>query len=130
MNEGIRVSGGSLQVGVMAVGRNARVENCWTEGLSSADGLSGDAVDVQSVLLLLTKLSERIEAERDHLSDAREALETVTGLRAELEQENPEEEQVRGLMARLIELVRPVGELVALTATVGNALRSLPFLQG
>lgn len=144
MNDGVQISGGSVTVAAMAVGRNARISDVTAHVTSGAPASvaapadqanpagQGDSADQteaagaeKDLQFLLIELGEQIEAQSTRLPDPEEALRLVDELRGVLEQPQAGPEHARSLLARLVESLRPAGELAALTMTVGEAVRSV-----
>lgn len=102
-NEGIQISGGSIQAGAIAVGHKAH-----------AEGSLGGA-DLRSEVETLRAVVERNAAE---LQDASAALSDVRRILAELEEPQPEAERVTSLLGRLRSGAGHVAEIATSLATV------------
>lgn len=141
VNEGVQLSGGSVTIGAMAVGRMAQLRDVTTQvtsggaapgtdptnpagGSDSADptGAASVGTDLQALLVVL---GEQVEVQRAHLPDPDQALRLVAELRGVLDQPQPVPERVRSLLTRLVDALHPVGELAILTKAVGEAVRSV-----
>ena len=144
-NEGVEISGGTVNIGAMSVGPGSQVRDVTTHvtsaavaGPASADaaetgeaeaagegGAAGAGTTEKGLETMLAELAERIEAERVTLPDPDEALRLVAELRDALQQTASGPERVRGLLARLVTSLRPVGELAAIAKAVSDGVRAV-----
>jgi hypothetical protein len=119
-NEGIIISGGTVQVGAMAAGRNARAVNN-VESASAALATRGQAE-------LAEKLDELLQVIRKHeaeLPDRDEALELTGRVAEELEREQPDKPTVESFLARLAASAGSATTIVNAVTTLSHAVIAL-----
>lgn len=105
-NEGIVISGGTVNARSLAVGRNASI----VEGATAEANVS----QLQELDLLLEKLRKDIEAHGAKLPQPAEAAQSVELVRNEVKQAPPNKLTIRSVMNGLKESLHSVVELAPL----------------
>jgi len=119
-NRGIQQYAGTMNVGIQAVGDNARAQG--------RNVHLGEPTTETSIAHLLTTVRELIQQHEDALPEAGNAATTTEILSEELDQNKPNRSTIARLLARLITLVssvKPVAEVVtelarAVHSTLGS----------
>jgi len=116
-NEGIVVTGGSVQAGAIAVGRGARA----TQNIAgSAAALEGTGH--QEIADLLRRLTQLIEQHADDLERPEELLESTATVAQEVAGDQPNRLTLRALLAGIAEAAGGVTSVAAAVEALQHAL--------
>lgn len=116
-NEGINVSGGSLNAGQIAVGRGAQAVQK-TYNLANHLGETGQLEVAEAIAELLKTL----EANSNKIIDQEEVTQAVQQIAEEAQKEKPNKFTLKGLLSTLRESVGSVAEIAEKVAILQKAI--------
>jgi translation initiation factor 2B subunit (eIF-2B alpha/beta/delta family) len=116
-NEGINVSGGSLNAGQIAVGLGAQaIQN--TYNLANQLEESGKSEVAQAI----TELLKALEADSNKVTDKEEVTQAVQQVAEEVQKEKPNKFTLKGLLSTLKESVGSVAEIAEKVTILQKAI--------
>ena len=116
-NEGIYVSGGSLNAGQISVGRGAQaIQN--TYNLASQLGESGKSEVAQAI----TELLKALEVSSNKIADKEEVTQTVQQVAEEVQKEKPNKFTLKGLLSTLKESLGSTAEIAEKVTILQKAI--------
>lgn len=116
-NQGIQQYGGTMNVGVQAVGHRARAQ--------SGSVHLGHPPAEASIVDLLASVRELIQQHQDALPETSSAITAMDILDAELDQDEPSKSTVVRLLARLTNLVSPVKPVAEAVTELTKAMHTV-----
>lgn len=116
-NQGIQHYGGTMNVGVQAVGNRARAQG--------GNVHLGHPPAEVSIADLLASVHELIQQHQDALPEASSAATTTDILVEELDQDEPSKSTVDRLLARLTKLVSPVKPVAEAVTELTKAMHAM-----
>lgn len=116
-NEGINVSGGSLNAGQIAVGRGAQaIQN--TYNLANQLGESGKSEVAEAI----TELLKALETNSNKVTDKEEVTQAVQQVAEEVQKEKPNKFTLKGLLSTLKESLGSVAEIAEKVTILQKAI--------
>lgn len=116
-NEGINISGGSLNAGQIAVGRGAQaIQN--TYNLANQLEEAGKSEVAQAI----TELLKALEANSNKVADKEEVTQAVQQVAEEVQKEKPNKFTLKGLLSSLKESLGSVAEIAGQVTVLQKAI--------
>lgn len=115
-NEGVQMSGGTMNVQTQAIGRGARA---YTVASELRDRGQDD------VARRLEELVGQLEAHADEVPDVQDVLDATNTVTAELAKERPSKTTVNGVLSSIAASVQSVSGLATAVAALQKAVHSL-----
>ena len=116
-NEGINISGGSLNAGQIAVGRGAQaIQN--TYNLANQLEEAGKSGVAQAI----TELLKALEANSNKVADQEEVTQAVQQVAEEVQKEKPNKFTLKGLLSSLKESLGSVAEIAGQVTILQKAI--------
>jgi translation initiation factor 2B subunit (eIF-2B alpha/beta/delta family) len=119
-NEGINISGGSINAGQIAVGRDAQaIQN--TYNLANQLGESGKSEVAQAIAELLKAL----EVNSDKITDKEKVTQAVQEVAEEVQKEKPNKFTLKGLLSTLKESLGSAAEIAEKVTILQKAIAAM-----